>query len=342
MVLRKKNSKQKVNSSKSGSLDAYISPKKAPRAIDPSENELDAPDTTVTGPESNTSTPISSQPLKRKRANNDAKTPKRLHREDSNGGKRCQSKSYAPPSTYSHLSPLPDTIIPNLLCVFVGLNPGIQTATKGHPYAHPSNLYWSLLHTSGLTPDRRLAPSEYVTLPEKYSLGNTNIVSRATRDGSQLSKEEMVAGAGVLDEKMRKWKPEIVCLVGKSIWEAVWKLKHGRGIRKEEFRYGFQDAGENMGRKQKKRSGGFFGGEKGGSKTGEDDSDDEERWDGARVFVATSTSGLAASLSLREKQDIWAELGGSVQRRREEREQAKGKGEAVQSEGDSNVAESRR
>ena len=151
-----------------------------------------------------------------------------------------------------------------------------------------------------------------------------------------------MAGAGVLDEKMRKWKPEIVCLVGKSIWEAVWKLKHGRGIRKEEFRYGFQDAGENMGRKQKKRSGGFFGGEKGGSKTGEDDSDDEERWDGARVFVATSTSGLAASLSLREKQDIWAELGGSVQRRREEREQAKGKGEAVQSEGDSNVAESRR
>ena len=341
MVSRKKSSKQGVNSSKPGSLDAYISPQKASVAIDPSENELDAPDTTVTGAESNDSTPLSPLPLKRKRANDDAKNPKRVHRDDNNGRKGRQSKGYVPPSTYSHLPPLPDTIIPNLLCVFVGLNPGIQTATKGHPYAHPSNLYWPLLHTSGLTPDRRLAPSEYVILPEKYSLGNTNIVSRATRDGSALSKEEMVAGAGVLDEKMRQWKPETVCLVGKSIWEAVWKWKHGRAIKKEEFRYGFQDAKENMGRQQqkKKRTGGFFGVEKGGEKTGEDDGEGEERWDGARVFVATSTSGLAASLSLREKQEIWAELGGAVQRRREEREQAKGKGEEVKSEGDNDVAE---
>ena len=306
-------------------------------------NSSKTPDTTVTGPEeSSTSNP---QPLKRKRANNDAKASKSLHREDSNGAKRRQSKGYAPPSAYSHLPPLTDTIIPNLLCLFVGLNPGIQTATKGHPYAHPSNLYWSLLHTSGLTPDRRLAPSEYVTLPEKYSLGNTNIVSRATRDGSELSKDEMVAGAGVLDEKIRKWKPEIVCLVGKSIWEAVWKWKHGRGIKKEEFKYGFQDMGENMGKKQKKKGiGGFFGGKKGGTKTGEKN-DDEEIWGGARVFVATSTSGLAASLSLSKKQEIWAELGESVQRRRKELEQAKDKreldkGEEVNGERDSNVKES--
>ena len=342
MASRKKLAKPKLNSSKSGSLDAYISPKKASSATDPSENKLDAPDTTVTGPESSTSTPVSSQPLKRKCANNDVPTPESL-RENANGGKRRRSKGYAPPSTYSHLPPLPDTITPNLLCVFVGLNPGIQTATKGHPYAHPSNHYWSLLHTSGLTPDRRLAPSEYVTLPEKYLLGNTNIVSRATRDGSELSKEEMVAGAGVLDEKMRKWKPETVCLVGKSIWEAVWKWKHGRGIRKEEFRYGFQGASENMGRK-KGSNGGFFGGVKGGKGTKEDDNDNDngEKWHGARVFVATSTSGLAASLSLREKEEIWAELGGWVQRRREERELAEGKGESVESVRDNNVAESKR
>ena len=323
-----------------GSLDAYINPTKGPRTKVSSEDELDVPDATVAGPESNTSAPISPQPVKRKRANSDAKTSKRIHREDSNGGKRRQHKGYAPPSTYSHLSPLQDTIVPDLLCVFVGLNPGIQTATKGHPYAHPSNLYWSLLHTSGLTPDRRLAPSEYATLPDKYSLGNTNIVSRATRDGSELSKEEMVVGAGVLDEKIRKWKPETVCLVGKSIWEAVWKWKHGRAIRKQEFRYAFQDKGENMGKKQKKRSSDFFGREKGGKATGEDDGDNEETWDGARVFVATSTSGLAASLSLREKQAIWAELGVSVQKRREEREHAKG--EAVNSEVDNDVAQSRR
>jgi thymine-DNA glycosylase len=208
------------------------------------------------------------------------------------------SARYAPPSTYAHLPALPDTITPNLLCLFVGLNPGIQTATLGHPYAHPTNLFWRLLYSSGLTPHRQLAPSEYVILPEQYSLGNTNIVGRATKDASELSKEEMVAGARVLDEKIRKWKPEVVCLVGKGIWEAVWKWKHGKVIRPQEFKYGFQQTEQNMG-----RSG--FGGSEGG-------------WSGARVFVATSTSGLAASLSLKQKEEIWAELGKWVNERRAE------------------------
>ncbi|PMD40998.1 DNA glycosylase [Hyaloscypha variabilis F] len=215
------------------------------------------------------------------------------------------SKGYAPPSTYAHLKGLVDTITPNLLCLFVGLNPGIQTATLGHPYAHPSNHFWRLLHSSGLTPDRQLAPAEYVILPKEYDLGNTNIVDRATRNGGELSKDEMVAGAGVLDEKIRKAQPEVVCLVGKSIWEAVWKWKYGKAMKANEFKYGFQDTTENMGRS------GAFGGT-------------ETPWQGARVFVATSTSGLAASLSMQEKQDIWAQLGQWVGKRREERKGVKG------------------
>lgn len=39
--------------------------------------------------------------------------------------KRKKSSSYAPPSTYSHLPPLPDTLEAGLICVFIGLNPGI-------------------------------------------------------------------------------------------------------------------------------------------------------------------------------------------------------------------------
>ena len=47
-------------------------------------------------------------------------------------------------------------------------------------------------------------------------------------------------------------------------------------------------------------------------------------WAGARVFVATSTSGLAAGLSLKQKEEIWSELGTWVNRRREETKQADG------------------
>jgi G:T/U-mismatch repair DNA glycosylase len=44
----------------------------------------------------------------------------------------------------------------------------------------------------------------------------------------------------------------------------------------------------------------------------------EGKWKGARVFVASSTSGLAATLSLEEKERIWRELGEWVENRREE------------------------
>lgn len=331
MASRGNPARPKLKASKSGSMEQYLSPKTASAAKPPSEDKLgekslsaldhdveeskDKPDdsgTTLPKARLDVPSPSSTRPSKRKRPGDapSLETSLASPRENSSDKKPRRSKGYAPPCTYDHLPALPDTIIPNLICLFVGLNPGIQTATKGHPYAHPSNLYWGLLYSSGLTPDRRLAPAEYVTLPERYALGNTNIVGRATRDGAELSKEEMVAGARVLDDKVRRWRPKAVCLVGKSIWEAVWKWKYGRALKPKEFRYGFQDAQHNMG-----RSGGLGGGGGGWGSEG---------WGGARVFVASSTSGLAASLSLKEKEEIWAQLGAWVNGRREERERAKG------------------
>lgn len=200
---------------------------------------------------------------------------------------------YAPPSTYAHLPPLRDVLEPNLICVFIGLNPGIQTAVSGHAYAHPSNLFWKLLHSSGCT-TRRCSPQEDGDLPRLFALGNTNIVERPTKNSSELSKAEMDASVHVLQAKIAKFRPEAVCIVGKSIWESIWRVTHGRPIKKHEFRYGWQDQGDNMGV-------------------------DGQDWEGARVFVATSTSGLAATLLPAEKERIWKELGVWVQQRREER-----------------------
>jgi hypothetical protein len=45
----------------------------------------------------------------------------------------------------------------------------------------------------------------------------------------------------------------------------------------------------------------------------------DPEWKGARIFVATSTSGLAASLRPAEKEAIWKELGDWVVERRKER-----------------------
>ena len=199
--------------------------------------------------------------------------------------------SHAPPSKYASLvNNLTDSLAPNLICMFIGTNPGLRTAKAGHAYAHPSNLFWRLLHSSGCTP-RRCAPEEDGDLPHLFNLGNTNIVTRPTKDASELSKAEMDEGVWVLEEKIKKWRPESVAIVGKSIWESIWRVKHGRGIKKGQFHYGWQE-------------------EKWGA---------VENWKGTKVFVATSTSGLAARMSLDEKEEVWRGLGTWVQKRREER-----------------------
>ncbi|KAK1547288.1 mismatch-specific thymine-DNA glycosylate [Colletotrichum paranaense] len=224
--------------------------------------------------------------------------------------KRKAAGGYAPPSTYAHLPHLTDILAPDLLVLFVGLNPGLRTAAIGHVYAHPSNLFWKLLFSSGITP-RLCAPTEDRDLPALYGLGNTNIVARPSRNGAELSKAEMDEGVGALEEKVRGCRPEVVCIVGKSIWESIWRVRHGRGIKKEEFRYGWQDENENMGVVVKgERDQGIEG----------DGVEAFEAWVGAKVFVATSTSGLAASLRPAEKERIWRELGVWCERRRAERE----------------------
>ncbi|KAK3354689.1 uracil-DNA glycosylase-like protein [Neurospora tetraspora] len=243
-----------------------------------------------------------------------------------------------PKKTYDSIpQSLPDALSPNLLTLFIGLNPGISTAIQQHAYAHPTNLFWRLLCSSGITPVL-CSPSEDRSLPERFSLGLTNIVGRPTRNGGELSKGEMDEGVGVLEQKVREWKPESVAVVGKGIWESIYRVRcrqrqrqrmnlkggtKGKGgggggggaVLPKDWKYGWQDESENM---------------------GVDETDRTTGWKGARVFVATSTSGLAATVGRAEKERIWRELGEWVERRRAEREaeRAKGKGEEKEVKGE--------
>lgn len=202
--------------------------------------------------------------------------------------RKAQDPSEIPPAPPSLLR---DTVDPNLILLLVGVNPGLQTYRAGFAYAHPTNLFWQLLFSSGITSIRH-PPSDTYKLPELYAVGNTNIVERVTRDASMLTKEEMNEGVALLEAKVAAKRPEAVCLIGKGVWEAVWRVRHGRAIKKEEFHYGWQTESENM-----------------GCVAGEE-------WGGAPIFVATTTSGLAASISMAEKEAVWAEIGAwTVQRR---------------------------
>lgn len=130
--------------------------------------------------------------------------------------KRPKPTGYAPPSTYAHLPELTDILAPSLHLLFIGLNPGLTTASQGHAYAHPSNRFWSLVHSSGIT-TRRLRPEEDGTLLD-WGCGNTNIVARPTRNGGELGRGEMDGNVGVLVGKVAKVKQCAILLFVFSIY----------------------------------------------------------------------------------------------------------------------------
>lgn len=107
---------------------------------------------------------------------------------------------------------VPDVIAPGLRILFCGINPGLYSAAVGHHFARPGNRFWRALYESGFT-DRLLAPDEEHELL-RYGCGVTNVVARATAAASELSAEELREGARALEQKLRRYRPRILAVLG--------------------------------------------------------------------------------------------------------------------------------
>jgi TDG/mug DNA glycosylase family protein len=109
--------------------------------------------------------------------------------------------------------------------LFVGINPGIRSSLTGHHFAGFSNRFWKLLFESGLVPER-ITYHDDDRLPE-WSYGVTNIVPRATPGIDTLKPEEYVAGRARLRAKVRRHRPEIVAMVGVTVFRAMFPERKG-------------------------------------------------------------------------------------------------------------------
>ncbi|KAI9462883.1 uracil-DNA glycosylase-like protein [Lactarius psammicola] len=124
-------------------------------------------------------------------------------------------------------------------------SPGHMSAVTGHHYANPTNHFWHCLHLSGFT-QRLLLPSEDCTLPERYSLGLTNLVDRPSTSEADLSAQEMASSVPALLTKIAGCRPRVVCFIGKGIWlhveRALNLLKgdHTAALPAPAFAYGLQ------------------------------------------------------------------------------------------------------
>jgi double-stranded uracil-DNA glycosylase len=115
---------------------------------------------------------------------------------------------------------LPDLIRPGLRVLFCGINPGLVSAQTGHHFARPGNRFWPALHRSGFTP-RQLRPDEQSELLD-YGAGITNLVDRATARADELTRAEIVAGGQELLEKVARFSPEWLAVVGVTAYRQAF------------------------------------------------------------------------------------------------------------------------
>lgn len=125
---------------------------------------------------------------------------------------------------------LPDHLRPELSIVFVGINPGLRSAALGHHYAGHSNRFWKLIYDAHLVP----APLTYRDdgrLPE-WGLGLTNLVSRSTASMASLTPQDYATGRLVLKEKIFRYRPRVVALLGMTLYPLLFPLEPKQAGRK--------------------------------------------------------------------------------------------------------------
>ena len=125
--------------------------------------------------------------------------------------------------------PLRDYIPTVPLVLFVGINPGIRSATVGHHFAGYSNRFWRLLHESGLV-SKPISYEQDSSLP-KWGYGITNLVARASAGIDDLKPHEYAGGRDALLAKIRRYHPKLVALVGVTLYRALFPNRVGEPIR---------------------------------------------------------------------------------------------------------------
>ena len=120
---------------------------------------------------------------------------------------------------------LKDRIRLGLRVLFVGINPGVRSAITGHHFAGYSNRFWKLLSDSRLAREP-ITYEDDDRLPE-WDLGITNLIARPSPGINDLRPAEYIEGWKVLEGKIRRYRPEVVALVGVTAYRTILPLLDG-------------------------------------------------------------------------------------------------------------------
>lgn len=146
--------------------------------------------------------------------------------------------------TREELESVRDAMVPDLVgtdpprLVFVGINPGLWTAATQTHFAHPSNRFYPALYRAGIT-SRPFDGASGLTDAERRELTDhgiaiTNVVARATARASELTTDELRAGASELEQRLASWRPKVVAIAGVTVYRSAFgRLRAGFGRQDE-------------------------------------------------------------------------------------------------------------
>ncbi|WP_193789469.1 G/U mismatch-specific DNA glycosylase [Nocardiopsis halotolerans] len=121
---------------------------------------------------------------------------------------------------------VPDLLAEDLAVLFCGINPGLASGAAGHHFAKPGTRFWPALHGSGFTP-RQLRPDQEDVLLA-LGLGITNVAARTTAQADELRREEIVEGGRRLRDKVLRWRPRWLAVLGVTAYRQAFDDRDAR------------------------------------------------------------------------------------------------------------------
>lgn len=115
---------------------------------------------------------------------------------------------------------LSDHIKPGVRILFVGINPGLRSASTGHHFAGYSNRFWKLLFESKLVSEPLTYQDDW-RLPD-WGLGLTNIIQRPSAGIDALKPREYATGRKRLVVTVQRYRPHAIALLGVTIYRRLF------------------------------------------------------------------------------------------------------------------------
>ncbi|MDZ7729274.1 MAG: mismatch-specific DNA-glycosylase [Dehalococcoidia bacterium] len=114
--------------------------------------------------------------------------------------------------------PLPQLLSHGLRIVFIGYNPAIYSAERGHYYARPGNAFWKQLSATSLV-ERPVTCEDDALLPSEAGIGFTDLCPRPTVRAEELTRDEVREGATSLYDRLVRFQPAIAVFSGRGIFD---------------------------------------------------------------------------------------------------------------------------